>query len=530
MRAIPNTSVRHIVWPALLLLLSGTGRASGLPNEALVCPPDEPLQDRFRYLRSLSLDLRGDVPEASEVAAIEGLEDVPEATIDAWLGSDAFVAQAVRYHRDLLWNNVSNLQLVNPTSALQVAGGVYWIRNRAARYRGGTVICRDEPAVVLPDGEIATVTEAVDGVTVEREGWVEVSPYWAPDTAIRVCAFDAQDALVSAGGTPCATLDGLQDTGCGCGPELRWCRYGTTVRTILESFAEDLDRRIAALVAEDRPYTDLFTDNRAFVNGPIVHFWRHQTEVPANVRLTPVALNPALLPDLRFTDRDTWVQITLPPSHAGVLTSPAYLLRFQTRRARANRFYNAFLCQPFQAPDGGIELSPEAALEPDLQKRGGCKYCHAVLEPSSSYWGRWTESGAGFLDPATYPSQRDDCRICAETGMACSADCRRYYVVNALSPTQQAWLGWLGAYEFRRQEHMAFVESGPRLLALSTVVDNRLPRCVARRAAEWLLGRGVTGEEEPWIDGLATAFVQSDLSFRTLVKAIVRSDVYRRVR
>ena len=26
----------------------------------------------------------------------------------------------------------------------------------------------------------------------------------------------------------------------------------------------------------------------------------------------------------------------------------------ESNRGRANRFYNAFLCQPFQPPDGGI--------------------------------------------------------------------------------------------------------------------------------------------------------------------------------
>ena len=48
------------------------------------------------------------------------------------------------------------------------------------------------------------------------------------------------------------------------------------------------------------------------------------------------------------------------PAHAGVLTSPAYLLRFQTHRARANRFHVSFLCQPFVAPDGGLPATPGA--------------------------------------------------------------------------------------------------------------------------------------------------------------------------
>ena len=64
--------------------------------------------------------------------------------------------------------------------------------------------------------------------------------------------------------------------------------------------------------------------------------------------------------DLRFDESDRWVEIELPEQHAGILTSPAYLLRFQTNRARASRFADAFLCEPFTPPAGGLPASTEA--------------------------------------------------------------------------------------------------------------------------------------------------------------------------
>jgi hypothetical protein len=87
----------------------------------------------------------------------------------------------------------------------------------------------------------------------------------------------------------------------------------------------------------------------------------------------------------------------------------------------------------------------------------------------------------------------------------------------------------LQAYEFRRQDHFGNVESGPRALAMSVVVDGRLPDCTSRTAASWLLGRSILPEEEPWIDKLSDQFIESDFNYRALIKAIVSSPVYRSV-
>jgi hypothetical protein len=54
-----------------------------------------------------------------------------------------------------------------------------------------------------------------------------------------------------------------------------------------------------------------------------------------------------------------------------------------------------------------------------------------------------------------------------------------------------------------------------------------LPRCAAQRTVEWLLGRSPTDDEQAWIEDLAQTFVRSNLSYRTLVRAVVTSDAYR---
>jgi hypothetical protein len=119
---------------------------------------------------------------------------------------------------------------------------------------------------------------------------------------------------------------------------------------------------------------------------------------------------------------------------------------------------------------------------------------------------------------------------CAQTGQACSTDCRRNYVTKVFDVAEQDYLGLLNAYYFRRPEHEAAVDEGPGLLAATAIVDNRLPACVARRAAQWLLGRELHDEEADLADALTQVFIRSGYSYRELVKAVVSSVEYRRVR
>ncbi len=500
-----------------------------LTNEELICRPDEPRLDKYGYLRALSLDLRGTLPSAAEYAALDSEPDVPESLIDEMLSSNEFVTRAVRRHRALLWNNITNVNPISVGASLQLKSPerLLWRRTVARTYRGGDVPCADVPATWDSQGNLI-FTPAADGTRLE--GFVEVQPYWAPTTTVKVCAADAQTLAMSPTGTDCRTTDGFRDPRCGCGPELRHCRYANA-NWITESFATDIEMRIAKVVREDRPYAEIFTGRTAFVNGPIVHYLKYLADFPNGVRVTPLPYDLDRLPDLRFIDRDTWVEIELPEDHAGVLTSIAYLLRFQTNRARASRFYDSFLCQPLSPPPGGLPpVAPDAIPHPDLQQRDGCKYCHALLEPASAHWGRWTERGAGYLSSNDFPATRADCRTCAMSGQACSRDCRLYYSTIAYSRMEEPYLGALLPYSFLKTEHHRNVELGPKILVAETTVDDRFPSCTARRVLEGYLGRSLTTDEGELLGDMGRHFVTDGFRYQALVKSVVTSPIYRRVR
>jgi hypothetical protein len=344
-----------------------------------------------------------------------------------------------------------------------------------------------------------------------------------------VCAFDAQTPSVSPSGTACDTVDAYDDVGCGCGPELRWCTTSSAQDKVLASFEDDLEKRVDAVISNHQSYLELFTGRTGWVNGPIVYYLKYQSKLYGDSRLSPLPLDASRLPDLAFTDETTWKAVELGEEQAGILTAPGFLLRFMTNRARANRFYTYFLCQPFQPPEDGLPAPGESEPILDLQVRDGCKYCHAILEPAASYWGRWTESGAGYLPAEDYPPLDDGCQQCALTGSGCTDDCRRYYVSRALTEEEEPWLGMLRTYEFRDEEHYSNIEVGPRLLASRSVEDDRLPSCVSSTAVRWLLGRDPLEEEQAWIDELSLHFIQSNYDYSSLVREIVTSGVYRRV-
>lgn len=502
--------------------------AVGWAQQPATCPPDAEYVDGHAHLRALSLDLCGVVPEPSEYAELVAGE-VPESLVEGWLDDPRFADQVVRRHRALLWNNVSNQSLLSVSSSLDLRDGIYYRRRLSNVTRGPSqnLHCGDFPAT-WENGELVTVS--LPGGVVQ-EGWVEVNPYWDPSTTIKVCAFDAQDAEISPSGTRCDTRDGFQDPGCGCGPALSRCRIGPVAvdRTILEGFGADVDLRVRKMVEQDQSYLELLTGRTGFVNGPMVHYFESQTGVPRLLNFEASPYTPGSLPDLAFTDRDTFVEVPLPEGHAGVLTSPAYLVRFQTDRARANRFYTDFLCQPFQPPAGGIPDIDTANPSLDLSVRPGCQYCHALLEPAAAHWGRWNEFGGGFLDPHTFPAFSEECASCASSG-TCSRACRDFYVTAPLAPEQEPYVGSLNAFSFLQDRHTPHVELGPSLLVAQTVGDGRLPRCVAKRTAEWLLGREMGPDDDDWVDALGQDFASGGFRYRELVKEIVTSDNYRRVR
>lgn len=498
---------------------------ASLASEPATCPPAEALLPAERWLRAVSLDLRGVIPSPDDYQQITEPEALPEDLIDTWLASDAFATRVVRHHRSLLWPGFGDSRFVNNFHRVNVSSGVWRSTTRDRMYRGG-------PGRSCGDFE-ATFDAAGDPIVNEagEEGWVRVHPYWEtdPTVTVRVCALDAQPQTVSRNGTECDGDGARLDTHCGCGPELSFCESPAVLVSLRESLSQSVDERVRALVTSGAPYTDLLTADVMYVNGPLVDYYRNRSKNPAGVRVDLPPLDFDTLPDLAPTDADTWVAVPTHAGHSGILTDPAFLTRFMTNRSRVNQFYNSFLCSPFTAPAGISGLDVEDPTL-DLANRDGCRYCHALIEPAGAHWGRWTEGGAGWLDPMVYPGFDQECEQCSEGSLPCTTTCRSHYTVDPISTELDPFVGSLRAYQFLPEDQHYRVDSGPQELVQQSIVSGQLQSCVTDKTAGWLLGREPTPEDDAVLAGWTDTLLTTDWDYTALVRAIVLSESYRRSR
>jgi len=113
MRAFDARSRNWLLAACLLSAVAACARGGLSRSEVPVVPPasatargsatcDACVLGATRYLRQLSLDLRGRPPTMDELAEVERAGDVTPAMIDAMLRSDDFVARARVASRDLM--------------------------------------------------------------------------------------------------------------------------------------------------------------------------------------------------------------------------------------------------------------------------------------------------------------------------------------------------------------------------------------------------------------------------------------------
>jgi len=566
---------------ALLVVTS-----SLLASSTLADPPRP--REPTRLLRQLTLDLVGRPPTEAEYARTIASGGVEDEVIDRLLESDEHRAVLRGYHRLLLQDTLVQLpQLAANPWVLAPAGGhgtddAPWFSPAGAVMRRGAarVSCANvrhdrfaEDGSALPLVEawaagdvIANAAEETtrqvfvgDGAcSRERpcriDGWVETSPYWAPETTIRVCAFEAQTTArgVDTRGRPQAcdprdTTEGPQGRpplpACGCGPQLSYCVPASQTpagRTIRAAIEDEPLRIFDDVVTSRRDYFEALSTDDTFVNGLLA----------AYLRASGGGVVGHVAMDLEGIPADAgWTRVRRGTAHSGVLTTMAFLTRFTSHRGRVQRFRQAFRCEEFTSAS-----LPPAEPEPpvDLTQREGCSGCHAVLEPMTQHWGRFRVNlDYGLIDEGsgdyatlarveTNPLARA-CRACGRAERGCPGFCDLYYFTARNTPERdRALVGRLQVTAFDwgnegLEDDRARFDSGPAALVTAGLTprdDGRpsvLESCTIRTRAESLLHRPLTDDElRRWVPTLATAFTASGRrDFLALERAIVRDRRYR---
>ncbi|MAA79594.1 MAG: hypothetical protein CL916_10075 [Deltaproteobacteria bacterium] len=482
---------------------------------------DASRRDLHHYVRSASLDIRGHVPTIDEILSLEESEELSDNTLDEWLNSLAFEERVIDYHKELFWNKLST-QVIQRRRLVRISN-IYYSPSKRSTYRGNRTHCGDFEANYDSNGQLIT-QELEDGSI--QEGWVYATPYWAPDSSIKLCAFDAQEADFSASsGVACDSLDGHKEVDCGCGPNVQWCFDNNLRSDFTDSVAKEVEERVRKMLKENMSYDQFLVQPFAQVNGPMVHYFKY-------IYIFDDKFQPYVdienLPDLAYSDKDAWLDVETPDSAQGIFSSAAWLLRHQTNRGRANRLYGAFLCSEFIPVEGKIEgLTGTELPSPDLSRREGCVDCHARLEPMAAYWARWGEASQNYIDPISLPSYSEECATCLQSN-TCSTNCKNNYIVSASHPDETPYIGWLRSVAFLSETERFNSELGPSEWIYQSMADGSLAQCAASNTSRWLLGwnKEEQIQQDVAVRNYAMEFENSGYSFRSLVRTIIKSPSY----
>jgi hypothetical protein len=524
---------------ALLAAAPGAAQA----GDPLVCDAPHDL-DRYQLLRRLSLDLRGSMPSIDEYDALDTATEVPAAKVQEYLESDDFRLAMRRYHEAMFWPNINAVRLHNVNATLSSSKDVYAYRitssTRTKLYRGASDEgCGDFqqkhfdpnfPGEFRPDPAFVK-TDAMTGAM--QEGWRVVAPYWDPTNPIQVCAFDAQETVsdtVKGKMAACNTPNGNLSAACGCGKDLRYCYVGAVDTVIHGALREQLGRSVDKVTSGGKPYTDLVLSTEADENGPIA-FWKNYLAPNLSTSVAYDAPDPGetIAPIDDFLAGDTWKTVDRGPKHAGVLTLPAYLLRFQTNRGRANRFRIDFMNQYFIPPD---QLEPQPGCDAnanDLTQRCNCQYCHSTLEPMAAHFAGFVEAGTTRMsDEAVFPKTNKAC-----ASLNPSSFCARFYVTAPDAHNAGTLIAW--QYADVHDDYAASIDAGPAVLAQQIIDDGTFAASTVKKVFAFFLKRdpildGGAFDEAAVIDTLSKGFVAQKYDFRWLVQQVVSLRQYRRAR
>jgi hypothetical protein len=500
--------------------------------------------DKYQLLRRLSLDLRSRIPSIEEYEALDEQDDVSIETIQSFLEGDDFRLTMRQYHERLFWPNIIPAKIHDVETLLTDTKAPYaWriysgVRTKAMRGHANAGCddfeqthfdpaypgeFRPDPAYVLVDAE-----------GIRHEGWRWVKPFWSddPNFKIKVCAYDAQETLsVATPGnvTECASIAGRKLQQCGCGPGLRSC-YPTNFlvdNAVKASLREQLNLLVDEVTVGGKPYTDIMLSTKAKQDGKIA-FWKKHLAPSAELNITYNVPDPSEeVLDKGYFDT-TWTEVERGPMHAGVLTLPIFLLRFQTNRSRGDRFRVNFMCQYFIPPE---KLNPTpgcSETDADITQRCNCQYCHQILEPLASHFGLFAEAGTTLMsDTSVFPKSDPACADGTPTQF-----CRRFYVTQ---PDIHG-AGALAPYQFA-DTHPDFVdniEQGPRKLAMEAIDSGVFARCAVKRVFSHFHKRdmaivGDDTEEIALLEKLADEFESTNYDLRQLILRVVTLPQYRRI-
>jgi hypothetical protein len=289
-------------------------------------------------------------------------------------------------------------------------------------------------------------------------------------------------------------------------------------------WSQEAEHFLAYLFGADRDFREILTARYTVINGPLAQFYR--AIQPANccggeaafgmVQETDPLFLPGNVPNELFPhDVRAWKVVPdRGPHAAGLLTTPMFLEKYASARARGATLYTAFLCKSFSSENA--ELMP--STEPNLMVRPGCANCHATLEPLAAYFARIEPGNLVFLPDSLFPVKNDKCKKGPNGQLP--GFCNAFYDVS--------FADGAGATLRSAYGSPAHADATPAGAGRDIVKAPEFAECAVQRVAGSFLGRGITPDDAPLMRELVQSFTKDGYRMRPLVRSLLKSGAYRR--
>jgi hypothetical protein len=157
-----------------------------------------------------------------------------------------------------------------------------------------------------------------------------------------------------------------------------YSRFGELTPTEWQAIGQEPLQLIAAVIEEDRAFSDVLTSPLTRVDGTLAALW-----------------------GLEHPSEDWgWAAYTDGRPEAGLLSTNTLWLRYtadavNVNRTRANSTAALFLCADFLERDGGFSFAVSAEALEDVEQavaeQPACLTCHAALDPLASFFGGFAQ-------------------------------------------------------------------------------------------------------------------------------------------
>ncbi len=360
---------------------------------ALLCPLPAKADDYNAAFRFLSLAIRDVLPTVAEAKEFHAATD-KDAKLDyftgQWLQSNEHKARVKRHFNDMFgispWVFIADanldLMLYDPASPGSAPSDL----NTAGVYH------------------LANTVKATCGTPVSATAW------WS-DSNIMICPSAVSAAISFSNGSIRCTdpfaANGILHANCGCGPDQIICYPKHLKKNIVSGVALEFAERGYYAYTQGLGWLDLLGGNKFYGNRWLYHHYLWQEKIGYNLEL-PSQAELTFLKSLPTTGQ---TYLPLPATtieRSGVVTSPAFLRRFNNFRSRVRAITEQLLCKDI---DGSLNVDNyDQFINPSLSafdrahgEQQSCATCHYSLDNFGSTILGWTPEG--YFEKWAPPSQ-----------------------------------------------------------------------------------------------------------------------------